>query len=460
MTDVETGLEGAVLRFARSLRDSGIAVSTPEITDALRASTHIPLENREALRAVLAAALLKEPSRRPVFNRLFEVHFPLRRRASVQRPERPADGSADDLADEVTRILREDDEARMRGLARDLVQRRGDVHPEANVGAEGYVYRALRGLNLDAIRHRLLEDPEGGRDGEGMTVLQRRTIEEDLTERMERFREMLRDEVFSELLDGLGSEEMATREVRPDPDEVDFLWALDRDLEAMRTALRPLSRRLALQLSHRRRHARRGRLDVRRTIRRSLSTGGTFVDPAFRRPVAGKPELALLCDISGSMRSFAQFILELTYALSTQFQRVRTFVFVDALDEVTHLLDAAADLREVLERIDEEAQVVEHDGQSWYGNALDQFRRRALDDLTPRTTLVVLGDARTNHRSTGADALHDVRRRVRAVHWLNPEPRSHWDAGDSEMSAFAPACDAVFEVRNLRQLEAWVREAM
>ncbi|MDP8969346.1 MAG: VWA domain-containing protein, partial [Actinomycetota bacterium] len=224
--------------------------------------------------------------------------------------------------------------------------------------------------------------------------------------------------------------------------------------------LAPLARRLARRLSHKRRAARSGRLDVRRTIRRSLSAGGNLVEPRFRRPSSGKPEIVLLCDISGSMRAFAKFTLELTYALATQFQRVRSFVFVDALDEVTHLLEASSDFAAALARVDREAAVVTLDGQSWYGNCLAQFWRRAGRDLGPRTTVIVVGDARSNYRTPGAEHLQRVRDRARKVYWLNPEPRGHWNTGDSVMSQFEPVCDAVFEVRNLRQLQGFVEQAL
>lgn len=274
------------------------------------------------------------------------------------------------------------------------------------------------------------------------------------------FREMLTEEVFSEMLAIMGPEELAGRSRRPPPDEVDFLWASQSDLEGMRAALSPLARKLTAQLSHRRRQGRRGRLDMRRTIRGSLSTGGALVEPRFRRPVAGKPEIVLLCDISGSMRAFARFTLELTYGLATQFQRVRTFVFVDALDEVTSMLQGAGSFPAALARVEAEADVVHADGQSWYGHSFQQFWQRAGRDIAPRTTVLVVGDARGNFRSSGAEYLQRIADRARKVYWLNPEPRAHWDSGDSVMSQFAPACDEVVEVRNLAQLESFVARAL
>lgn len=450
----DEGLAERVIAFGRQLRAHGVAVSAPEIVDALETVPLMPLEHREVLRAGLAGTMCKEPALRPRFDRLFDLYFPLHRRTeSAPRGRGPRGDDAETLIE----ALRTNDRDRLRDLAHERVTEQGDVQSAANVSEDASVFRALRGLNLDDILGRLYDERV---EGTGMNVLERRAITEDLSERMAAFRAMLTEEVFSELLDVVGAEELAGRERRPPPDEVDFLWATQSDLEGMRAALAPLARKLTTQLSHRRRSGRRGRLDLRRTIRRSLSTGGAMVEPRFRRPVAGKPEIVLLCDISGSMRAFARFTLELTYGLATQFQRVRTFVFVDALDEATALLKEAGNFPSALARVEAEADVVELDGQSWYGNCLEQFWQRAGRDLSPTTTVLVVGDARGNFRSTGAEYLHRVAGRARKLYWLNPEPRAHWDTGDSVISEFAPACDEVVEVRTLAQLEAFVARAL
>ncbi|HVM00990.1 MAG TPA: VWA domain-containing protein [Egibacteraceae bacterium] len=447
------GLAEHVVAFSRELRAAGIAVSAPEIVDALEALPTLPLEHREVVRAGLAGTLCKEPALRPRFDRAFDLYFPSRRGPSTA--ERVARGG--DPTETLTDALRTNDRERLRHLAHDRVQEHGDIESGTNLSEDASVFRALRGLNLDAILNQLYEDEVSGK---GYSVLERRAITEDLTERMQAFRDMLTQEVFSEMLAVLNPEELSGRNRRPPPDEVDFLWANQSDLERMRAALVPLARKLTMRLSHRRRRARQGRLDLRRTIRGSLSTGGALVEPRFRRPVAGKPEIVLLCDISGSMRAFAKFTLELTYGLATQFQRVRTFVFVDALDEVTGLLQSAGSFPAALARVESEANVVEGDGQSWYGNCLEQFWQCAGRDIAPRTTVLVMGDARGNFRSTGVEYLERVADRARRLYWLNPEPRDHWDTGDSVMSAFAPACDEVVEVRNLAQLEAFVARAL
>ena len=241
-------------------------------------------------------------------------------------------------------------------------------------------------------------------------------------------------------------------------EEVAFLRASPTELRLMREALRPLVAKLAARIARRRRLRRHGRLDVRRTIRRSLSAGGVPLDPAFRRRRASKPELYVLCDISGSMAEFARFSMSLLHAVKGEFSRVRLFVFVDGVDEVTDRFREGADWlspRNLLYRSD----VIAVDGHSHYGSAFERFwHRYGYADLDPRATLIITGDARSNYRDPGVATFRAMAERAHRVYWLNPEPRARWDTTDSVMSAFADACTAQFEVSNLRQLADFVVE--
>src|SRR2546426_230668 len=238
---------------------------------------------------------------------------------------------------------------------------------------------------------------------------------------------------------------------------LDFPGATRTESGEMRNAIGPLARNPAARIALRRRLRRHGRLDARRTIRRSLSAGGVPLEPAFRYPRVSKPDLYLLCDVSGSVAEFAQFTLSLLYAMSDEFPRIRSFAFVDGIDEVTALLEESAhrlDVRYLLAR----ASVVRADGHSDYGSVFgtfwDVYGRGALG---PRTTVLVTGDARNNYRRPGLDALRAIKERARRVYWLNPERRREWKTTGSIVAAYAPYCDGVFEVRNLRQLGDFVR---
>jgi uncharacterized protein with von Willebrand factor type A (vWA) domain len=236
---------------------------------------------------------------------------------------------------------------------------------------------------------------------------------------------------------------------------VAFVEASRRELAAMRDAVRPLARRLAARMAKRRRSAHHGRLDVRRTLRRGLSYGGVPVDLALRSPKAHRPDLVVLCDVSGSVAEFARFLLTLLHAVHQELPRIRSFAFVDGVDEVTGLLKESPgvlDAHHLLAATD----VVGESGHSDYGAVLDRFLERFGDALLPTTTVVVAGDARTNFRDANAEALRALRSRVRKLYWFNPEPEADWDTTDSVMSEYAACCDATFEVGNLRQLEACI----
>ncbi|MGA7097859.1 MAG: VWA domain-containing protein, partial [Acidimicrobiia bacterium] len=200
------------------------------------------------------------------------------------------------------------------------------------------------------------------------------------------------------------------------------------------------------------------RLDFRRTMRKSLATGGVPADPQFRHPWPHRPEVWLLCDISGSMATFSRFTLQFTHAMSTHFSKLRSFAFVDTIDEVTAFFGPGVDFGSALQRVTTEAEVVWLDGHSDYGNSMETFFNRYGRQLTPRTTVIITGDARNNYRPPRAEVLADVARSSRALVWLNPEPQAYWDTGDSAMSYYAAHCTSVHEVRTLRQLELFIEE--
>jgi hypothetical protein len=240
------------------------------------------------------------------------------------------------------------------------------------------------------------------------------------------------------------------------PEDVEFMHASREEMAALQRAIGPLARALAARLAMRRRRYSRGHLDFRATVRHSLSYGGVPAEPKFRRPHPSKPEIMVVADISGSVASFARFTLQLVYALASQFSRVRSFVFIDGIDEVTRFFEAPVDLGEAVHRINTEADVVWVDGHSDYGHAFEVFHQRYGDEVTPKTSVIVLGDARNNYHATQAWVLADLAKRARHLYWLDPEPRAYWDTGDSVVSEYARYCDGVYECRNLRQLERFV----
>ena len=423
--------------FVGELRAAGLPVSLTENIDAMDAVRHVPLEDREALRTAMASTMVKRPEHRPAFDAVFDSYF-------SPAPSLVDDEGAD-LGALLEEALRSGDEEAVRRLARLAVARLAGMEEGRGVRGSAYVFKTLRLLDVDGALARLLA---------GARWLER----DDLAMAGERLRGEVEAEVRRRLVAERGPEAVARSIRRPLPEDVDFLHASREELAALHHALRPLARRMAARLARRRRHGRHGRLDFRRTLRRSLSTGGVPADPRFRRPHPHKPEIVVLADVSGSVATFARFTLQLVHALAGEFSAVRTFVFIDGIDEVTHLFAGADDLGVALARVHEEADVVAAEGHSDYGRALATFQQRWGREITGRTSVVILGDARNNYHASSADVLAELRQRARRVWWLNPEPRSYWDTGDSIVSEYGRHCSGVFECRNLRQLEAFVAQ--
>ena len=413
-------------------------MSLTENVDAMHAVRHVPLDDREALRTAMAATMVKRRDHRPAFDAVFDSFFSV-------RSSRPDDDPDVDLAALLDEALTSSDEEAVRRLARLAVARLAGMEAGRGVRGSAYVFTTMRLLDVDGALARLLA---------GADWLAR----DDVTAGVDRLRAELEAEVRRRLVDERGPAAVARSVRRPLPEDVDFLHASREELAALQRSLRPLARRMASRLARRRRVGRHGRLDFRRTLRRSLSTGGVPADPRFRRPSPHKPEIMVLADLSGSVATFARFTLQLVHALAGEFSTVRSFVFIDGIDEVTRLLAATDDMAEALARVHAEADVVAADGHSDYGRALESFWGRWGGEITPRTSVVVLGDARNNYHAANAWVLADVRLQARRLWWLNPEPRSYWDTGDSIVADYAPFCDGVFECRNLRQLEGFVAQ--
>ena len=440
--------------FVRELRAAGLPVSLTEDLDAMEALRHVPLDDREAFRGALAATLVKSSSHRRTFEMVFEVYFALR----------PADtmaGGCDavlgDLAAQVEAALREGDEEGLRRLAALAVVLAAGMAPGRPMGASYYLYRTLRGVDLDGALERLVAGARAEAGGQ-LTALEERLARDEFEARVARFRDQVEAEVRRRLVADRGADALARSLRRPLPEDLDVMHASGDELVALRQALQPLARKLAVRLARRRRHRRRGHLDFRRTIRQSMSSGGVPAEPRFRRPHPAKPEIVVIADISGSVAAFARFTLHFVHAISSQFSRVRSFVFIDGVDEVTRFFEGTEDISEAVQRVNAEADVVWVDGHSDYGHALGAFWGRWGDEIGSRTTVILLGDARNNYHAAEAWVVAAIRRRARHVYWLNPEPRSYWDTGDSIVGQYGAHCDGVFECRSLRQLAGFVEQ--
>ncbi|TVT19823.1 VWA domain-containing protein, partial [Amycolatopsis rhizosphaerae] len=296
--------------------------------------------------------------------------------------------------------------------------------------------------------------------GEPGTGLGEGIARQEAQSRIATFREFVQAEARRRTAELRGRDRIAKHAVAPQTDLVSFSNANREQLAELRRTIQPLSRKLATRLAARRRRARRGQIDLRRTLRRSLATGGVPMRPALRARRPGRPELVLLCDVSGSVAGFAQFTLLLVQALADQFSKVRSFAFVELTDEITRLVAAGSDDPEGLaRRILTEARLTRWGMSSDYGDSLASFVEGFSDAIGPRTSVLILGDARTNGGDPNLAAVREIADRARHVYWLNPEPRSTWGTGDSAALEYGRVVP-MHECRNLRQLARLVTDLL
>ena len=435
-----------LLDLGEALRGAGIPVAISETADAFRALEHIPLGERDSFKAALAATLIKDPSHRSAFDTLFELYF------GSGPPAAAGDegaSSKDEFIEELMEALRSGDTGALRDLGRRAVTRFGRLDSARSKDWFSH-YEVVRALELNTLAARMRNATD---EGAGSSLTARLAIDE-FERRLRWFRQETLTETRRRVAQHRGPQAVAAYAVGPLPEDLNFLSAT-ADMTELRRAVRPLARKLATRISMRRRRAARGQLDIRKTVRHSLSSGGVPLDTHFRNRAPHRPEVFILCDISSSVARFSRFALMLTHALSAQFSKVRSFAFIDSLDEVTAHF-ATEDFAVALKAMNEEAKVVGGDGHSDYGASLGSFLETYGRDVGPKTTLLILGDARTNYRSDNAWALEALAERAHHSYWLNPEPRHDWDTGDSVASRYAAYVDAMVEVRNLRQLEDFI----
>ena len=462
------GIPGHLVEFVEALRGQGIAVGPSETVDAGRVLSALGLADREVLREGLACAVLHRPDHRDTYDAMFDLWFPAALGARTvldgADPSTPEAMPVDDI-EAVRAMLVElltanpdvaDLDARLVAMIARIVESYGRYR--SSRGSSYSSYQALKALALDELEGRLLAGLLAPY-GEDPSPTQQQIAKVLAAQRIAQLRKLVDDETKRRSAEQLGREHVQMYGIPQLSENVEFLRASGEQLRAMRRVVAPLARTLATRLAARRRRSRAGTIDLRKTLRRSMSTGGVPIDVVLRKPRPARPELVVLCDVSGSVAGFSHFTLLLVHALRQQFSRVRVFAFIDTTDEVTHLFGPDADLAVAIQRITRESAVYTRDGHSDYGNAFASFSDNHGAALSPRTSLLVLGDGRTNYRDPGVGVLARLVTASRHAHWLNPEPRHLWGSGDSAVPRYADVIP-MHECRSAGQLAAVIDQLL
>lgn len=459
-----------IVDFCRELREEGMRVGTSELLDAFAALDQVDWAKRMEFREALAATVAKSQEDRRLFELVFDRFFfrATEAEALVRNPEgdgaegddradgarvqsrpgtgeRPGEDEDGDGASETIDVealrqavldaIERGDESALRDLARLAIMTLGGAPSSGVLGVD--VQRVRRALQLRS------QDLPPGEEGEAAR------------RRLRNFERHVRRELEAALIAQTGSLP-ATRPLNELNRALPSGGA--QDLAAVHRSVKMLKRAMATQGLEQRGHRGRGAVDVRHTMRASLETGGVPINLRHRPRRPRRPEIYVLCDISTSVTSASVFFLSILHALHDSFKRLRSFVFIERVAEVTDVFAKERSFATVSEKISRTAGVADISGYTDYGRVWRDLSDQVAGDLDHRATMIVLGDARTNGREPRADLFGAVARKAGRTFWLNPEPRLYWNYGDSVIGVYEEHCDGVFECWTTKQLEVFVRE--
>ena len=495
-------LGSRLVDLARALRQYGVNVGTSEVTDAAAATTVLGLEDRERLRSGLAAAMMRRSADRSLFDQLFDIHFP----AAVGTRTGEGAGEALDLNDaaatrERAAAIREQlIDALARGDDRELERLSGRAVSELgrlvdDPAAGGFsssqaidllapqtaIVAALQRAR-EAAAHAAEPPSPGGGEGEGdggvagggsgagsgsgagaagngsawrPERLSDRYDRDEIRARVSEFRRRIESEASRRNAEIRGRDRVSRYSVRDPLERIDFLLTGATEAAELQAVIAPLSRKLAAKLAARQRRRARGAIDIRRTLRAAMSTGGVPMRPVHKRRTRSRADIVLLCDMSGSVAGFSRFTMLLLQSLAGVFRRVRFIGFVNICDDITDLVRDSEAGEDISERVTREAPLTRWHESSAYGSAFVDAVEHHPDAIGPRSTVLILGDARTNGTPPQLDALRTLVQRAGYAGWLNPEPATQWATGDSVAKLYAEVVD-MHEVRNVDQLRQFV----
>lgn len=448
-------MDERLVRFVAGLRGAGVRVSLAESQDAFAAAHTIGVFQRDRFKNALKTTLIKDRHDGPVFEELFPLYF-----GSAQQPQLPAaEGLSESGRQQLAKVLAALAEALREELARVLAgQPLSQQELEAAAERAGLPWAAQHDLDAHFQRQMMqelgLEQLEQAIEALlstlaalGMSAEDRAELEARLTGNLQALSEQARQYAGLRLAEARADRPSANPMAANLMDHP-FQELSPQQSEALRFEVSRLANRLRTRLALRQRRGKGRRLDAKATLRASLRHGNVPFQ-LIRRTRRRKARFALICDVSTSMRPVVSFLLLLMYGLQTRVGKTRSFAFIDHIEEIS--ADFAGERPQeavpaVLRRIPPGHYNTD------LGGSLEQFERQHRSAVDRRTTLILCGDGRNNYNDPRTDLIERLGRRARRIVWFNPEPPRQWGRGDSDMDAYAPLVDEVFQVANLRQL--------
>jgi len=459
-------VDDKIITFVGLLRQNGVRVSFAESMDTFRALDLVGLGTRLGVKDVLRATLVKRAVDVPTYDTLFDLYF-----SGVGEIVKQSEAGAMEALDldageyqklleelarflaeqgletsELTQALLQQDTARLERLLREAAQRAGVQRIERSFQEGQYSQGMQQALGVGGVARELqaISDALGAGEPDPRRQQMARFVDRRLQELQEMIRRLVRGELEQR---DVGQRDAARMQALA---EKSFYYLSEDEIRRMKEAVTKLAARLKNVLAVKRRTARKGKFDVKDTLRKNLQYGGIPFKIRFDQRKRIKPQVVVLCDVSDSVRNVSRFMLQFVYSLQDLYSKVRSFIFVSDIGEITRLFEE----NEIHQAIDQaiRGNVINVYAHSDFGRAFRMFHREHLATITRHTTVIILGDARNNYNLPHEWVLKEIRQRAKQLIWLNPENRMTWGFGDSEMDRYLPYCDVVEECRNLNQL--------
>lgn len=463
-------MQRKVIEFTNLLRKSGIRVSVSEEINAFEALDELSIDDRELFKNALRATMVKRGDEISTFDQLFDLYwsgfYDSLRDAFGEVNARMASMNVDldalmkqiaellsqldgefDLG-ELAQALLTQNLSQLESMIREAAEGAGTSNIENMLQVGFFSRRTTEGMGMEGAG-RQLEDLAARLEEAGMSAEQIQALRELIGAMMESLRKAVRS--FTERELQTQNHDYMEKFRREMLTEKSFYHLTEEEIARMREVVHRLAQRIKNILSIRRRREKKGKLDLRSTLRRNMATGGMPFNVIYKHRRKDRPKLVILCDVSSSVANVSRFMLQFMYSLQEAFTRIRCFVFVSDLGEVTPVFKDA-DVSSAIENALDGGGVINVYTRSNFGLAFHIFWRDYLSAIDKRTTVLILGDARNNYNDDRAWCLRDIQSKAKNVVWLNPESPSAWGFGDSVMNRYLPYTDIAEECRNLRQL--------
>jgi uncharacterized protein with von Willebrand factor type A (vWA) domain len=444
-------MEKQISNFIRALRSADVRVSTGEALDAARTVAMIGYDDRSLMKDSLACVLAKSESEKQIHDRLFELYFssaPAGSAAQSADAENEGEPGEDpkDAAERLSQLTQQGNEQALATAIERAAEQAGLNDIRFSTQVAYFAQSMVRAMGGEQLQARLLEALQGrtpDADAEAQRLIDvRRTLTMTARERAERAFQIF------------GAAE--TEKFRDEVAATKRLSAIEaNDMARMKQLVAKVAKRLAVKHSRRRKRTQRGLLDVRRTMRANAGVDGIPFNVIWRQKKKDRPKIIVICDVSGSVALYVRFLLLLLFSMKEAIPDLHAFAFsyrLKSVDNILETMEFDAAIKKILREIGL--------GSTSYGQAFSDFKMEHENKIDRRTTIIILGDGRSNYGDPRLDLFRDFAGRAKRVIWLNPEGRALWGTGDSVIPRYEPFCAQMSHVATLKDLEKAIDEVL